>query len=469
MNSLRAAGINIKEDGSKTHMFALTDKDIDGMAKHEVMNGDTLDPRTGEPIKGGLMDYSLHGGPEGKGWSYIKLDHPIPNPVMEDPVRRLLGLTEKEMRDKIATKPESLGTDLSKLNLDEMEEDAKNTIRLGRKTKRDDAVRKLNFITGLKKAGISPAEMLISKLPVIPPTYRPISLMGKMMLTSDANYLYRDLMHARDAYRANRADLPDEDLGDQRLAVYDAVKAVTGLGDPINVETQEKGVKGFVKSVAGVGGPKTGLFQSKVLSHPVNAVGRSVITPDSDLNMDEVGIPEKMAWEMFAPFTMRRMVKAGMASVDAAKHIDQRTGYAKKHLLDEMEERPVMYSRDPALHRFSIMGAKAVMKSGDAIRLSPLVVKPFGADFDGDQMNVHVPVSDDAVKDVKSKMMPSKNLFSIKDRKVHYIPSQEFILGLNLSQKPDAKKDPITFATAAEAMAAYKNGDISIDQPIHIG
>lgn len=469
LNSLRASGINIKEDGNKTHMLALTDKEIAQMARHEIQNADTIDPKSGEPIKGGLMDMGIH-GTDGQSWSYIQLDHPIPNPVMEDPIRRLLGMTEKEMRETIATKPDALKEQLSKLNLDEMEEDAKNTIRLGRKTKRDDAVRKLNFITGLKAANIKPEEMMISRIPVIPPTYRPVTAIGKLMLTSDANYLYRDLMTARDSYRSNKSDLPDEELGDQRLSVYDAAKAVTGLGDPINVETQEKGVKGFVRSIAGVGGPKTGLFQSKVLSHPVNAVGRGVATPDSDLNMDEVGVPEKMAWEIFSPFTMRRMVKAGMPASEAAKQIENQTEFAKKFMLEEMDERPVMYSRDPALHRFSILGGKAILKPGDGIRTSPLIVKGMNLDYDGDQINVHVPVSPEAVRDVKEKMFPSKNLLSIKDRTVFQLPQQEFILGLaKATGLGGPKTAPIRFPNAAAAMAAYKNGDISIDQPIEIG
>ena len=850
LNMMKGAGINVHERPEGLHISAMTDSDIDQMAPHEIQNSETLNPRTKDPVAGGLMDFSLH-GVDGKQWSHIKLDHAIPNPVMEQPIRRLLGLTENQMRDVISGKegingkrgPEALHEALSKLDLDSMEQDAKDTIRLGRKTKRDDAVKKLNFITGLKRAGIAPQDMMIHKIPVLPPTFRPISMMGDMMLTADANYLYKDLLTARDAYRANRQDLPDEDLADQRLAVYDAAKAVTGLGDPINVETADKGVKGFIKTIAGVGGPKcyddeteiltengwipfpqyqdtslqvgtlnpkthelefqtpsyvlhepyqgtmvqtktgkldllvteghwhyvekiikrsvagthkkgrrrevqpamkiqagdlagktqrvqyitsadsfrgetpdycfegcipdkqafaefigwwvaegwidngeycaviaqkegtrdairiddmmgrlripfirkeyskktdgvahkagykfvywtianrglvrwlqqncgsgaenkklspeilswekdhqhavltayldgdgeqkdrqiadntkrktyfnmssatsrrsrsstvskelvdslerlclqsglgfrvtdilhedhetwlkqyrfriygwnrvvveypeqtqkienwhgmvhcvtvpnglifvrrngrhavsgnTGFFQAKVIGHPVNAVGRAAIIPDADLNMDEVGVPENMAWHSFEPLTMRTMVQSGVNAVEAAKQIEQRSPFAKKFLLQTMDKYHILYSRDPALHRFSIMGAKAVLKSGNGLRLSPLVVKPFNADFDGDQMNIHVPVSDEAQKEIREKMLPSKNLFSLRGQDIHYAPSQEFILGAHLATLRNTKKQSVTFNTKEEAKEAYKKKLIDIDTPITI-
>ncbi len=122
-----------------------------------------------------------------------------------------------------------------------------------------------------------------------------------------------------------------------------------------------------------------------------------------------------------------------------------------------------MYSRDPALHRFSIMGAKAILKPGNSLRLSPLVVKPFGADFDGDQMNVHVPISDNAIDEIRSKMFPSKNLFGLKAKDVHYVPSQEFILGLYNATRHNTAKPAVQFKTREEALAAYKSGAIEID------
>lgn len=477
LNSLKAAGVNPRPDEKgRLKLLAMTDRDVDELARYEVQVPETISHKDGSPIKGGLMDFSLHGGPDGKGWSYIKLEEPMPSPVMEEPIRRLLGITEKQMRGIIAGTetingrrgPQALYDALKGVKLDELINSDRETIRLGKKTKRDEAVRRVNFATGLKKSGIEPHEMMITKVPVIPPAYRPVVVMGDMHLTSDANYLYKDLMSSRDVFRSNKAELSDEDLGDERLAIYDSIRAIQGMGDPINVETANKGVKGFIRQVAGVGGPKTGMFVSKVIGHPVNTVGRSVIVPNADLDMDQVGIPEKMAWEMFEPHVMRSMVREGMPATEAAKRVEKHDDFAKRHLLKEMERRKVMYSRDPALHRFSIMGANAVLVPGNNIHLSPLVVKPFGADFDGDQMNVHVPITDKAIKDVEERMMPSKNLFNLRGNKVQYLPSQEFILGLFGATQPKKGAQPVVFKTTAEAIAAYKSGAISIDQPVSI-
>jgi intein/homing endonuclease len=480
INSLRGAGVNVKDDGrGRLRLMAMTDKDVDDLAPHELQNAETISYKDGSPIKGGLMDFALHGGPEGKGWSHVKLDEPLPNPMMEDPLRRLLGLTEKQMRGIIGGTetynggrgPQAIHDALAATNLDDLAAIDRNTIRTGKKTKRDDAVRRLNFITGLQNANLKPTDLMINKVPVLPPTYRPISKVGKLMLTADANYLYRDLMGARDSLRQNKTELPDEDLADERLSLYDSIKAVQGLGDPINPETAAKGVKGFVRQIAGVGGPKHGLFMSKVIGHPVNAVGRGVIVPDSDLNMDEVGIPKEMAWRMFEAQTMRSMVKAGMPATDADKRMEKRDSVALQHLIKTVDGSHVMYGRDPALHRFSIMGGKPRIVAGNNIRLSPLVVKPFGADFDGDQMNIHVPISDEAQREVRDTMLPSQNLFGLRHRQVHYLPSQEFIYGLASatggSDKAQREK-PIQFKTREEAIKAYQQKLIPIDQPIEI-
>ena len=315
---------------------------------------------------------------------------------------------------------------------------------------------------------LKPDDLFMSKVPVIPPTYRPVSNMGKMMLVSDANYLYRDLMTAQQALRVNKDDLPDSELAEEKLAVYDSIRAIQGLGDPINKDLAEKGVKGFIKTVSGTGGPKSGLFLSKVVGHGVNSVGRSVVIPNADLNMDEVGVPEKMAWRMFSPFTMGRMVRDGMPAAEAARQIENQSPLAKNYLVKEMEARPVMYSRDPALHRFAIMGAYAKLVPGSSIQTSPLVNKPFTLDHDGDAMGVHVPVSQEAVDEIKKILLPSKNLLSIKNREVHYQPSQEFISGIFNSTTVNKNKSLYTFNTRDEAKKAYDRHEIDIDSPVKI-
>jgi hypothetical protein len=212
----------------------------------------------------------------------------------------------------------------------------------------------------------------------------------------------------------------------------------------------------------------SGLFLNKVVSHNVNTVGRGVAIPNAELDMDTLGIPENIAWRIFAPFTMRRMVKGGMPAQQAALNIERRTDFAKKFLLQEMEERPVLMNRAPSLHKFNIMAFKPKLVSGDGIEASPLIVKPFNLDFDGDQINIHVPISDAAVKEAKEKLMPSQNLFDIKQRRVHYTPSQEFTLGIWAASSPNLSKAPVKFSKAEDAIAAYKSGEVDIDTPVEI-
>jgi RNA polymerase Rpb2, domain 6/RNA polymerase Rpb1, domain 2 len=473
--TLQGAGINVKRKADKLHLFAMTDKDVDEMAPHEVLSGDTVDPSSAEPVKGGLFDPAIFGA-NGDRWSKIPLDQPIPNPLMEDPIRSFLKLTKPMYREIIAGR-QSLGGKTGAaaieqavrgLNFSHLEKDARDEIKNGRKSKRDEAVKRLKHAVGFQRMGLDPSDLIMNKVPVLPTTYRPVSKMNGMLLVSDANYLYGDLIKAQNALRVNRNDLPDSELGDEKLAVYDSIKAVQGLGDPINQETAQKGVKGFLRTISGSGGPKTGFFLSKVVGHPVNTVGRSVIIPNADLNMDEIGIPEKMAWNMYAPHTMGRMVRDGMSSTEAARHVESHSATARKYLLQEMEYRPALVSRDPALHRFSIMGAKPKLMPGSSIQLSPLVVKGYGADFDGDAMNVHIPVSDSAVSEVKERLLPSKNLFSLKDRSIFNQPSQEFILGLHNATSVNQKKPSQIFNTREEAKAAYNKGLIDLDTPIQI-
>ena len=475
IDTMKGAGINVQRKGDRFQFMAMTDDEVDKLARHELKSGETVDQRTNSPISGGLFDERIHGA-DGTQWSKITLDRAMPNPLMEDPIRSFLGLTKNKYREIIAgrdslngrTGAEAIEYAVKALNFPQIEAEARNEIRTGRASKRNEAVKRLNHSVGFQRMELEPSDLFMTKVPVIPPTYRPITKIGNMMMVSDPNILYHDLFSSQRALKMNRDELPDSELGDEKLAVYDSIKAIQGLGDPVNPETAAKGVKGFIRTIAGSGGPKSGIFLSKVVGHAVNTVGRSVIIPNADLNMDEVGLPEKSAWESFAPFTMGRMVKDGMPSTEAARHMEEHSDLARKYLLAEMDHRPVLISRDPALHRFSIQGAHAKLMPGSSIHLSPLVVSGFGADFDGDQMNYHVPVSEEAVNEIKQKMMPSKNLLSLKSRQIFNVPTQEFILGINNSTTPNKNKQTSIFNTTEEAQQAYSRQEIDIDTPIQI-
>ena len=851
ISTLKGAGINTEKKGSKIFIKALKKKDIDELTgDREIQNSETIDPITKEPVKGGLMDMALH-GIDGKRWSYIKLDEKVPNPILEEPFRKILGITKQKMLDVLAGKDQLEGRTGAQalydayhlLDKGKLEEDLKSTVRNGRKTARDVALKRLNALSGLKQQGIEADDLFMDKVPVLPSSFRPVSAFGKLMLSADPNYLYKDLMTARDLHRSTTQELGKDEAGEEAVSMYHALAAVQGLGDPIHPKTAQKGVKGFIRSLS-AGGPKCyddateiltengwisfpeyndssiqvatlnpdskemefqnpsdiihedyhgamihtktqkldlfvtenhqhyvhqiikrgyteggkkkryrelqdackinardlcgktarvlyvtaaenfsgstpeykfdgkkvdkesfakfvgwwvaegwatfylgearsvvmaqktgsigeatidgfmstlgipfnrsittkcvdskfskagyqttvwsinsrelsawmvkncgsgshnkklskeilewnkndqltllkgylrgdgervvkvdgekktyqnmsevvnegsrfsttsrdlvdcierlclqcglgfnrqgelhedhevwakqyrcsiygwnkvmveykdqtqrienysgrvhcvtvpnglvfvrrnkkiaisgncGMFLSKVVGHTVNTVGRGVVVPDSELDMDTIGVPENIAWKLYAPFVMRRMVKAGMPAQNAALNIERRTDFSKKFLLQEMNERPVLYNRAPSLHKFNVMASKPHLVTGDGIHISPLAIKPMNMDFDGDAINIHVPISDGAVKEANNKLMPSQNLFDIKQRRVHYTPSQEFTLGIWSASAPNKTKAPVKYKKVEDALQAYKNGEIDIDTPVEIG
>ena len=198
-------------------------------------------------------------------------------------------------------------------------------------------------------------------------------------------------------------------------------------------------------------------------------VGRGVIAPNPNLSMDEVGLPEDKAWEVYRPFTVRYMVRRGVPRLLAARAVQERSEKARDALLAVMKDRPVVINRAPVLHRYGMMAAFPRIVKGDTMQISPLVVGGFGADFDGDTMQYHVPVSDEARKESVEKMLPSRNLLSAADFNVHYKPSQEYVGGLHAaSTRVDDKTPPRTFATKEDVIRAYRRGEIGVGQRVMV-
>lgn len=466
MGYLQGAGINLRKQGDVTHLFALTDNDVDDMSSGAITEAETLKGNTLDPIANGLFDVGKTGGHGGNRWSHITLNEPVPNPVMEEPIRRLLGLTQKQFLDVLAGKhkvndeagPKGMLNALSRIKVDDALTQYEALMRSATGAKRDGAIKIVGYLRTMKKMGVKPSQLMMSKVPVIPPNFRPITRMDKKQLVSDSNLLYLDLMHANQDLKELKAALGEDGVGDERVKLYEAYKAVTGLGDPVAAKTKETGARGLLKQIFG-SSPKTGAYQRRMLGAAVDTTGRGVITPNPSLNMDQVGLPEDKAWVIYRPFIMRYLVRRGMGAMDAARAIEQRSEVALKGLLDEMAKRPVMITRAPVLHRYGIMAAWPVLTKGNTLQVPPIVTSGFGADFDGDAMNYHVPVSDDAVKDAVNKMLPSKNLKSIADFAVHYYPRQEFLHGLHLASSLKSGRKHI-FANKEAAMMAYKRGEI---------
>ena len=410
-------------------------------------------------------------------WSQITLDEPMPHPLLEEPIRRVLGYTQNEFKDKLYESggPQEIKQQLSNIRLDDAINRYKSILKSGKKSSKNNAQKVLKFLEGAKKTGVTPDKWMVSKVPVTPPKFRPVTQLKDMELTSDANLLYKDLFEANKNLKELKPEV--EDVRDERATLHDALKSVVGLGDPVSAKHKEKQVGGFLRHIFSKKSPKLGTYQRQLLSTNVDQVGRSVISPDPNLNMDQVGIPESMAWTVYRPHVMRRLARKynagnrGTPLTELAKWVENKDRRAKNALLEEMEERPVVYSRAPVLHKYGIIGGYPKLTTGNTVTVSPLILPGIGGDFDGDQMNVHVPASQDAIKQVKDKMLPSKSLYSEGDYDVHLGPDQDYLLGLHLAtrrSKNTDNKQPRVFQSEKEVRDAFLRGEISMDTPVKI-
>jgi DNA-directed RNA polymerase subunit beta len=477
VNQLKAAGINPVRRGTRTHLLAMTESDITKLAgEREITASKTVDWKTGlKPLKGGLFDPELTGGHGGDKWSFIRLAEPMPNPAMQEPIMRVLGLTQSQFRDVVAGKQELSGHTgsraiayaLDKINLKQAVAQAREDVKSAKGARRNAAVKRLRYFKGAEKQQVHPREWMLSRVPVLPPAFRPISVMQGTgnQLISDTNYLYRDLFESNKFLKENSQR--SDDIGDERLAVYDSFKAITGLGDPVSADAQEKEVRGVLREIFGKN-PKYSVVQRKLLSSTTDLVGRAAITPNPDLDMDQVGIPEDKAWEVYQPLIVRELGRRGVPRLDAARAVKDRTDIARKEMLKIMSKRPVVVNRAPVLHRYGVMAFWPQLVKNDTMQVSPLIVGGFGADFDGDAMQYHIPVSSSAVDEAINKLLPSRNLFSAASFNVHYKPSQEYTGGLHAASTNKSRKGPRTFSTKAEAIRAYRRGEIDAGQQVTI-
>lgn len=473
---LKGAGVNVRRTPKGISVFALSNQDVNELAgPRELRSKDTYDAKNFTPMPGGLFGQDIF-GENGDRWAYIQLDTPLPNPVMEEPLARLLNMTEKQFNAVVAGKEtvngmssaEDIKKKLETINIKAESARALQVLQDAPKSKKDAALKRYRDIARLERNGVAPADYMLTRIPVLPPMYRPISSHNGLTMVADSNYLYAQMLDARDDMR-DAKDLPDEYKQEAASKLYKSWKELTGLYEPENPKLQHKNVQGLLKWALGTT-PKMSGFQRKLLGTAVDTVGRGTITPDSRLKLNELGIPEAMAFDIFAPLLTRKLVKSNVPLTEAVKMIKERAPRAKAELLELMKDRPVQMNRAPTLHKLGIMGFNPVLVSGDAVHINPSICIPFCADFDGDTVNVHLPISDAAVKNTKERMFPERNLISMANREVLYKPEKEYIEGLYLAtrMKDDDKKAKQVFDTVEDARAALKSGAIDVDTPIEI-
>lgn len=411
-------------------------------------------------------------------WAYARA---LESPSMRQHVRAS-GKLESRGGEKVAgitdqapvtsaprTGPLAILHALKQLNLDEMREAALKDIKSGKVTKRDRGVKILQAIDGLQRTKVQPHQLMIRRVPIIPPQFRPFATMGDSLVVGAANELYQDLIRQGDLHKRTLRELGDTGAQLTRRNLLNSVRAAYGYGDPVSPKLQGRGTKGFLHQILG-DSPKFGWVQRRLLSKPIDSVSRGVITVDPDLDMDQISIPEESAWEMYNQHVQRRLVqRGGMSLAQAFKAVQDRTPEARVALQQEMTPgvgRPVIYSRAPAWHKFNTVAGWPRMHSGDNIAINPYVTAGLNADFDGDQMNISVPVLPDSVEEAKQKLMPSKMRFSIRDQDtIMGAPKHEQILGLyTASSRPSGKVHK--FGSKAEAEQAVRQGKVDFHDDV---
>jgi hypothetical protein len=471
--SLQGAGVKVEQKGDNFKLIPQTDKDVEKLSEGPIVSPATYRLKNDQLVfeKGGLFDENIV-GILGNRYNHIPLNSPVPNPISEDYLRKLLKVTKHDFDELVATG--EIDKRLKAINLDETYDTYVKKAKNGKKTERDEAVKVLGFLKNLKSLNIHPKDLMLHNIPIIPAIYRPISLTGGRVLSTGLNELYRDLILNNNSIKvAQEEGVPEDVLKEAKKKQYDAVKAVFGLGDPISLRNEQKGFKGILASTLGIrgGSAKESFFQSKVINKPVDLVGRAVLTSDVRLNLDEASVPQDLLWKVYTPFVIRRLVTRGVPATNAKDYVDKRNPIAIQALQEELRERPGLITRDPMLHKYNIQGfyLKPNPNPSDmTIKLNPLLAKSFNFDHDGDQVNFQIPASEDARLEVIEKMMPSKNLITPRTMTPIFTPSNESALGLYLASTEENKKAPQKFKNDDEVFAAFNSGKLDIADKVEI-
>ena len=470
---LVGAGVKMDKRDNLIGIGPLTDRDVMKMSAGPIKNALFVRAKDLKPERGGFFDPVATGGLSGKKWGHIDLDEPTVNPVFERPVRTLLGLKQAEFDSMLKDEGgHGIKQRLSKIDIDAREKSVLKELEAARSDQRDNLIKELKYIRALQNSGMKPQDAyVISKIPVVPPMYRPIVPgKGGQLQVSDANMLYRDAMVANEMLgKTQAAKMPGDVVADARRHLYDAVSAVYGTGDPVSPQQLNRGTQGFISRIAGVGSPKLGFFHSKLMKKQMDLSGRGTIVPDSTLSMDEVGLPEDAGWAMYSPFIIRGLVQKGYAATDAKKMVEDRHPLARDVLVRETQTRPVLVNRAPTLYRYNVLAAYPKLVPGKTIRIHESLAPIQGADYDGDAMSLHVPVSNAAVAEAKTMtlsnmLLSDQSKFSLSKA----APQQEAILGIYKATSAKAQGSTKIFETKGDALAAYHRGEISLSTPVTI-
>ena len=391
-------------------------------------------------------------------------------------------IDDKEYRDAVekfgyksfraAMGAEAVKELLNEVDLEKESKQLKNIIATSTGQRRLKAVKRLEIIEAFRVSGNKPSWMILDVLPVIPPELRPmVQLDGGRFATSDLNDLYRRVINRNNRLKKMKElGAPDIIIRNEKRMLQEAVDALIDNG------RRGKAVAGpanrDLKSLSSYLRGKQGRFRQNLLGKRVDYSGRSVIVVGPELKLYQCGLPKEMALELFKPFVMKQLVEKGLChNIKSAKRFVES---AKPQVWDILEnvikDHPVMLNRAPTLHRLGIQAFEPVLVEGRAIKLHPLSCGAFNADFDGDQMAVHVPLSIEAQAEARILMLSTNNILKLSDGKPIVSPTQDMVIGSYYLTiiKPGAKGEGKAFRSENEAIMAYRCGDVALQARVYI-
>lgn len=406
--------------------------------------------------------------------------------VVTDPGLTPLARCQLLTEDDYLIKTEEYGDDFSASmgaegirdllsNLDitsEIENLRKEIESTGSETKIKKISKRLKLLEAFNKSGIKPQWMILTVLPVLPPDLRPlVPLDGGRFATSDLNDLYRRVINRNNRLkRLLELKAPEIIVRNEKRMLQEAVDSLLDNGRRGKAMTGAN--KRALKSLADMIKGKGGRFRQNLLGKRVDYSGRSVIVVGPQLKLHQCGLPKKMALELFKPFIFNKLELMGIAStIKAAKReVENETPVVWDILEDVIREHPVMLNRAPTLHRLGIQAFEPVLIEGKAIQLHPLVCAAFNADFDGDQMAVHVPLSLEAQMECRTLMMSTNNVLSPANGEPIIVPSQDIVLGLYYTtrEKIGAKGEGTLFQNVDEVSRAYESRNVELNAKITV-
>jgi DNA-directed RNA polymerase subunit beta' len=332
--------------------------------------------------------------------------------------------------------------------------------------------KRLKVLEAFKKSGIKPEWMVLDVLPVLPPDLRPlVPLDGGRFATSDLNDLYRRVINRNSRLRRLlELKAPEIIARNEKRMLQEAVDSLLDNGRRGKAMTGAN--KRALKSLADMIKGKSGRFRQNLLGKRVDYSGRSVITVGPTLKLHQCGLPKLMALELFKPFIFARLEAMGIATTikAAKKEVESGTPVVWDILEEVIKEHPVMLNRAPTLHRLGIQAFEPILIEGKAIQLHPLVCSAFNADFDGDQMAVHVPLSVEAQMEARTLMLASNNILFPANGEPSIVPSQDVVLGLYYTtrERINGKGEGLVFADTGEVQRAFDAGEVELNSRINV-